>query len=95
MTLGAVYPTLSGAKVAASVPLPGKVNYFIGNDPKKWRTNIPTYQAVIYKNAYPGVDLKFYGNGRQLEYDVVVRPGADPGQVHFRYAGVEKLEVTP
>jgi len=83
------------AKLAALAPLPGRVNYFIGNDPKNWRTDIPTYAAVAYKEAYQGIDLKFYGNGRQLEYDVVVGPGADPDQVQFRYAGVERLEVTP
>ena len=72
-----------------------RVNYFIGNDPQKWRTNIPTYQAVIYESAYAGIDLKFYGQGRQLEYDIVVQPGADPNQVRFAYQGIKKLEVTP
>jgi hypothetical protein len=76
-------------------PLEGKVNYFIGNDPKKWRTNIPTYRAVLYREAYPGIDLKFYGNDRQLEYDVIVKPGADPRQVKFRYQGIRSLKVTP
>lgn len=72
-----------------------RVNYFIGNDSKKWRTDIPTYQAVNYENAYAGIDLKFYGQGRQLEYDIVVKPGADPNQVWFAYQGIKKLEVTP
>ena len=72
----------------------GKVNYFIGNDPGKWRTNIPTYGAVVYQEAYPGIDLKFYGNGRQLEYDLVVRPGADPSRVKFQYHGIMGLTVT-
>ncbi|MBW1981852.1 MAG: SBBP repeat-containing protein [Deltaproteobacteria bacterium] len=84
-----------GVQVQAVEPLPGRVNYFIGNDPKKWRSNIPTYRAVVYREAYPGIDLKFYGNGRQLEYDVIVRPGADPSHVQFCCQGVEGLEVTP
>ncbi|MEW6657374.1 MAG: SBBP repeat-containing protein [Thermodesulfobacteriota bacterium] len=71
-----------------------KVNYFIGNNPKKWRTDIPTYAGVLYEGAYPGIDLKFYGHGRELEYDVVVYPGADPGQVRFAYEGVEELRLT-
>ena len=50
---------------------------------------------MVYKNAYAGIDLKFYGQGRQLEYDVVVKPGADPNQVRFAYQGVKKLEMTP
>jgi hypothetical protein len=66
-------------KVAGMEELPGKVNYFIGNDPKKWRTNVATFARVKYENVYPGVDLVYYGNqGGQLEYDFVVAPGSDP-----------------
>ncbi len=64
--------------------LPGKVNYFVGNDPKKWRTNVPTYEKVRYHNVYPAVDLEYYGNqGGQLEYDFIVAPGADPSAIAF------------
>jgi hypothetical protein len=77
---------LVGAKTDAEVigldELPGKVNYFIGNDPKKWRTHVPTYGKVRYHNVYPGVDLDYYGNqGGQLEYDFIVAPGADPNAI--------------
>ena len=58
--------------------LPGKANYFIGNDPKKWRTDVPTYAKVKYEGVYPGIDLIYYGNQRQFEYDFVVAPGSDP-----------------
>ena len=62
--------------------LPGKSNYFIGNDPKKWCTNVPTYAQVKYQNVYPGVDLVYYGDqSGQLEYDFVVAPGADPSAI--------------
>src|SRR2546422_1171210 len=66
------------AEVTALEELPGKSNYFIGNDPKKWRTDVPTYGKVKYQGVYPGIDLVYYGNQRQLEYDFVVAPGADP-----------------
>ncbi len=56
----------------------GKSNYFVGNDPSQWRTDVPNYSQVRYKDAYPGVDLVYYGNQQQLEYDFVVAPGADP-----------------
>src|SRR5438876_9928559 len=69
------------ARVVGLDELPGKSNYFIGNDPKKWRTNVPNYAKVKYTSIYPGVDLVYYGNQRQLEYDFVVQPGADPGQI--------------
>ena len=72
----------------------GKVNYFIGNDKKKWRTNIPTCRAVMYKGVYDEIDMRFYGNNRQLEYDVIVRPGGDPSQVKFSYEGVDGLKLT-
>lgn len=72
----------------------GKVNYFIGSDPNKWRTNVPIYQSVVYKEIYPGIDIKFYGTNRQMEYDIVVRPGADPSRVRLAYEGIEKLDLT-
>src|ERR1039457_7078620 len=66
---------------------PGVVNYFIGNDPKNWRSGIPTYGKVKYPQIYRGVDLVFYGNQRQLEYDFVVAPGADPNRIAWRIDG--------
>ena len=89
-TTNAVLRTkLVGANVKAAVTgaeeLPGKSNYFIGNDPKKWRTNVPNYAKVKYASVYPGVDLVYYGNqGGQLEYDFVVAPGADPRSSTWR-----------
>jgi hypothetical protein len=74
-------------------PLPGIVNYFIGDDPSKWRTNIPTYQKVGYKDLYPGIDLVYYGNQGQLEYDLIVAPGADPAQIMLAFDGAEQLTV--
>jgi hypothetical protein len=78
---------LVGANTRAAVTgddeLPGKSNYFIGNDPKRWRTNVPTYAKVKYENVYPGVDLVYYGNQGQLEYDFVVAPGANPGAIRI------------
>ncbi len=70
-----------------------KVNYFIGNDPGKWKTNIPTYQSVVYKDIYKGIDMKFYGNNRQMEYDIIVKPGASPSRVQLAYDGVADVQV--
>lgn len=83
------------ARIVPAEPQAGKVNYFLGRDPKKWVTDIPTYGAVVYQEAYPGIDLKFYGNGRELEYDIIARPGADYRRVKFRYTGVKNLRLTP
>ncbi|HEY6293124.1 MAG TPA: choice-of-anchor D domain-containing protein [Terriglobia bacterium] len=70
-----------GAAVKGTDELSGKANYFIGNDPRKWRTSVPTYAKVRYEGVYPGVDLVYYGNQGQLEYDFVVSPGADPSVI--------------
>src|ERR1035438_1576738 len=75
------------ANAVGLAPQPGVVSYFIGNDPKKWRSGIPTYGKVKYPEIYPGVDLVFYGNQRQLEYDFVVDPGADPSRIAWRIDG--------
>ncbi|MGH8489302.1 MAG: SBBP repeat-containing protein [Gammaproteobacteria bacterium] len=81
-------PRISGADA-----LPGKVNYLRGNDPKQWRTNIPTYAKVKYENVYPGIDVVYYGNQRQLEHDFVVAPGADPKTIRLAFVGAENLAV--
>jgi hypothetical protein len=69
------------ARVNGLEDLPGKSNYFIGNNPKKWRTNVSNYAQVKYQNIYPGVDLIYYGKQGQLEYDFVVQPGTDPSRI--------------
>jgi hypothetical protein len=73
--------------------LPGKSNYFIGNDPGKWRTNISTYSKVKYKEVYPGIDLVYYGNQQKLEYDWVVAPGGDPNAIQVVFQGQEDLLI--
>src|SRR6266436_5287206 len=80
-------------QIAGTDPLPTKVNYFIGNDPKKWHTNVPAYARVKYAGVYPGVDLVFYGNQRRLEYDFVVSPGADPKAIALRVDGARKMRI--
>jgi hypothetical protein len=75
-------------------PLPGKANYFIGNDPAKWQSGVPTYAKVQYTGVYPGIDLVYYGNQRQLEYDFVIAPGANPKPIRLQFAGAKKLKLT-
>jgi len=82
------------AKISADDRMAGKVNYFIGNDHSKWRTGIPTYGAVTYKDLYKNIDIKFYGNNRRLEHDIIVRPGGDFSLVKFASKGIQDLKVT-
>jgi hypothetical protein len=72
--------------------LSGRVNYFIGNDPTKWQTDVPTFRAVRYTDVYPGVELLYYGNQRQLEFDFIVAPAADPHVITMGFGGAESLE---
>ncbi|MGB7554274.1 MAG: SBBP repeat-containing protein [Candidatus Korobacteraceae bacterium] len=64
--------------------LPGRSNYFIGNDPKKWATDVPNYARVKYQNIYPGIDLVYYGNQGQLECDFLLTPGSDPKTITLK-----------
>jgi hypothetical protein len=92
----AVHLTPVGLRPATRIvpcePKACKINYLGGSDPRQWLTGIPTYGAVAYREAYPGIDLKFYGRGRQFEYDLIVQPGADPSQVKFRLDGIASIE---
>ena len=88
---------LAGANRAAAAtgasPLPGRSNYFVGNDPAKWHRDIPQFARVRYQDVYPGVDLVYYGNQGQLEYDFEVAPGADPSAIAWRFQGQEKARL--
>jgi len=74
--------------------LPGVSNYFIGNDPKKWRTNVESYSKVKYENLYPGIDLIYYGNGAgAIEYDFIVAPGANPDLISMAVEGADEIDL--
>src|SRR5262249_44197930 len=81
-------PTVTGRE-----PQPGIVNYFLGNDPAKWRTKIPTFPRVEYHDVYPGIALVWYGSQRQLECDFVVSPGADPSAIRLHFTGTDRMEL--
>ncbi|HEY0765425.1 MAG TPA: SBBP repeat-containing protein [Pyrinomonadaceae bacterium] len=83
----------SSPQVAGQDELPGKVNYFIGNDPAKWRRNIPTYRKAFFKDVYPGIDMVYYGQQRELEYDFVVGAGANPKLIRFSVEGADQIRL--
>jgi len=83
------------AAITAERKMPGRVNYFVGSDPAKWRADVPTFGQVTYRDVYDKIDIRFYGAGGNMEHDVVVRPGGDPKAVRFAYKGVKDLELTP
>jgi hypothetical protein len=79
------------ANVASEEELPGRSNYFTGTDPAKWLSNVPTFAKVKYESIYPGIDLVYYGNQQQLEYDFIVAPGADPRAIHLDIRGARRI----
>jgi hypothetical protein len=83
----------SNAQVAGAEALRGTSNYLIGNDATKWQRDIPQYARVRYSNVYPGVDLVYYGNQGQLEYDFQVAPGADPKNIQLSFEGSRSLKL--
>lgn len=77
--------------ISAGAELPGMTNYYVGNDPKNWRTGVKQYSSVAYRDVYPGVNMVFHGEQRQLEFDFVVAPGADAKAIGMGFEGANKL----
>ena len=89
---------VEGVAAQGTVPvgeqqLPGTSNYFVGSNPVAWQQGVPTYSKVRYSQVYPGIDLLYYGNQRQLEYDFVVAPHADAAPIRLEFAGVDRLSL--
>ncbi len=90
MDLIGATPGVQGVGLEA---LPTRANYFLGNDPAGWHTNVPSYGRVAFPGVYPGIDLVYYGNQGQLEYDFVVAPGADPRAISLHFQGAEGVAL--
>ncbi|MFN8007716.1 MAG: SBBP repeat-containing protein [Terriglobia bacterium] len=81
----------SEVQITGQESLASKSNYFFGNDPSQWHKNIPNYSRIGYQQIYPGIDLSFYGNQRQLEYDFIVSPGANYKAIQFQFQGTKRI----
>ena len=82
-----------GAQMSGDTGLPGKINYLIGNNPAQWHTGVPTFARVRVEQLYPGINLVYYGNQQQLEYDFTVAPGANPDAIKIHFDGVDKISI--
>ncbi len=80
-------------KAAPSSQLPGKINYIHGNDPHQWRMGLSSWERVRYSDIYPGIDVVYYGNQQQLEFDLVLKAGADPQSIRMKVGGGSKLSL--
>ncbi|HEY7546661.1 MAG TPA: SBBP repeat-containing protein, partial [Blastocatellia bacterium] len=83
------------SRISGAEELTGKVNYFTGNDPARWRADVPTFAKVRYEEIYPGIDLVYYGNQREIEYDFILQPGARPEDIRLDFEGAKRLEIDP
>jgi len=91
-----VFPGKNKAvKIIPGALSPHRVNYFLGNDPARWREGVETYAGILYEDIYPEIDLKVYGVERAIEYDWVVKPGGDVGSIQFEYRDVEATRIDP
>ena len=92
-----VQATLLGGNAAAKLTpqerLLTRTNYFIGSDPRTWKTNVPNYAKVKYSGVYRGVDVVFYGNQDLLEYDFIVSPETDPGVIALGFDGISDMRI--
>ncbi|HJU45920.1 MAG TPA: PKD domain-containing protein, partial [Chitinophagaceae bacterium] len=82
-----------GVQQVGEKPEQDYTNYLIGDDPSKWASNCRIFQAVTYKNIYPGIDIRYYTESGNLKYEFIVSPGADPSQIAMKYEGVDKLSI--
>ena len=83
----------ANARLNAIDRLPGRTNYFLGNDSSKWRENVPQFARVGYEDVYPGINLVFYGNQGRLEYDFQVAPGSDPSRAELQFNGAKNVQI--
>jgi photosystem II stability/assembly factor-like uncharacterized protein len=82
-----------GAAATAQEKLPGRVNYLLGNNPAQWQQSVATFGKVRYGQVYPGVDLIYYGNEQELEYDFEIAPGVDPSVIAIHFDGADRIEI--
>ncbi|MEJ7735851.1 MAG: PKD domain-containing protein [Chitinophagaceae bacterium] len=82
------------AVIVPDKPLPTYNNYYIGNDPSKWMGECRLFQAITYKNIYPGIDVRYYSESGNVKYEFIVSPGADPGLIAMKFDGVDKLNIS-
>jgi hypothetical protein len=83
------------AEISGAEELRCQTSYFLGNRKENWRTGVANYGRVRYRAIYPGIDLVYYGANRELEYDFIVAPGADPNRIRLQFRGIGQMSVTP
>ncbi|MEY3187238.1 MAG: hypothetical protein RL675_1064, partial [Bacteroidota bacterium] len=82
-----------GAKFISNKPTGNDANYFIGDDPAYWKTDVKSFGEVVVKELYAGIDIRYYAGNEKIKYDLILAPGADPKRIKLQYNGVDGLRV--
>ena len=80
-------------KVEADRALSYVHNYFLGKDPSKWRSKVPVYRRTVYRQIYPGIDMRWYGERSHLKYDFQLKAGVSPDLIRLKFEGVDSIQV--
>src|SRR5437867_1828359 len=82
------------ARISSHEPTGQTSNYLLGNDPRRWKTDVHHFARIRYENIYPDTDLVYYGENRQFRYDFVLKPGAKPGNIRFAIEDADQLSLS-
>lgn len=82
-----------GVQIMPERELQGYANYFLGDDPTKWKGGVKSYGAIQYNNIYNGIDVRYYSEDGYLKFDILVRPGGKLEDIVLKYEGAESISV--
>jgi len=82
------------AQIVGDQQVAYKCHYFLGDKKFRWKTDVPNYEAIVYRGIYPAIDLRYYGDDIEMEYDFIISPGGDIGDIRIQYDGIESLSVS-
>ncbi|MEL6650108.1 MAG: T9SS type A sorting domain-containing protein [Bacteroidota bacterium] len=86
--------TSPSIQIEGRYPMPGKINYFIGQDSNRWVRGAERFQELWYEDLYPEIDLRYYGSAeQQVKYDLIVAPGANVSAIQWQYDGVQDIDI--
>jgi len=83
----------SSVQISSTDALSFYENYFLGNDPKYWKSGVLSYARVVYENLYPGIDWEILSNLQQIKYNFRIRKGHDYRSIQMEYEGVDEITV--
>ena len=83
------------AHIAGQDQLPGVMNFYADDDPARWRSNLPTYGAIVYGGLYDGIDLMYNGREGSLKGTYTIDPGGQPDRIRWRYHGADQVTIDP